>query len=167
MKYVLILFVICFACQNGSQESMTENSTVSSGKLKFQESLLLGKKIRIDEIIGDSISIVNRSLLLYTGYDCGSCVHAGFHLINMIDSVSRSNHSIVLEIQSNKGRDQLNHGYKNYIFSDSKDEIRKQLKYVNTPVVLSFDKYGKISQVYFPEDVSRIDEILVKKFAKM
>ena len=166
MKIVMPLF-ICFllACENSIKSKL--DLTKNDEKLIFQKSQILGKSIDTKRILGDSIKINGRSLLVYTGYDCGSCVTAAFQLVNKADSIKKEGYFIVIEIQSNKGRDQMTYNYSNYIFSDTEDLIRKQLKYIKTPFAAHFDSHGKITSVIFPDITSKIDDDLLREFSNL
>ena len=114
----MILFVICllFACENTNKTKSDKQEV--DGKLAFQKGQIIGRFINLEEIIGDSIKINGKSLMVYTGFDCGSCVSKAFDLVNGVDSKKEESQFVVIEIQSNKGRDQINYNYTNYIFSD-------------------------------------------------
>lgn len=166
MKIVIPLF-ICFllACENSNKSKFS--SSENDEKLNFQKGQIVGKSIDTKRILGDSIKINGRSLLVYTGYDCGSCVSAAFQLVNKVDSIKKEHYFIVVEIQSNKGRDQMTYDYSNYIFSDTEDLIRKQLKYIKTPFAAHFDSLGKITSVIFPDITSKIDDDLIREFSNL
>ncbi|MBI1768820.1 MAG: hypothetical protein HYR67_10635 [Bacteroidetes bacterium] len=163
--FTFVILLVLVSCQNRDQKKEEGAAALVDENLQFQEKTLRGKKINVASVVGDSIDLSKRLLLVYSGYDCGSCVNAAFYLVKKVDSLAKSNHSVIVEIQSDKGRDQLRYKYQQYIYSDNDDLIRKQLKFIKTPAILSFDESGKIDEVYFPQDVQSINESLIQKFA--
>lgn len=163
MRAIYFILIVLISCQNRNEQTEGSNKNEAESKLVFQTKLVLGKTIMVKDIIGDSIDLTNRSLMLYSGYDCGSCVHAAFELARKVDSASLRK-VLIVEIQSDKGRDQVRYDYHDYIFSDANDIIRKQLKYIKTPAIFSFNGEKKIRDVYFPENSDQINRDVIKRF---
>ncbi|HRK53807.1 MAG TPA: hypothetical protein PK185_07825 [Cyclobacteriaceae bacterium] len=166
LTFCILIILVCGCKEKGGHEFSTETNIKEAENLAFQESLIVGKSINLDGIFGDTLSTSSRAILMYTGYDCQSCIDSGFKIVNYIDSLKKSEYFLIAEIQSNKGKDQLRYDYSNYIYTDKDDLIRKQLKYLKTPVILFLDTANIIRKVHFPETNERVDQEAIAKLLK-
>ena len=84
-------------------------------------------------------------------YDCNKCVQKGFYLCKKINNIYNEEVVSVVSINSDVGADQLKYNYKSYIYMDKHDDLRRELKYVLTPILLLINKKYKILDCYFPQ----------------
>jgi hypothetical protein len=119
--------------------------------LKEQSSMLKNKKISsLKTVLGDSLTTTNHVVFLYNGFDCSTCIDIGYIMSKKMDSISKAQLVYVVSTSANIGRDQLKNDYQTYVYNDEKDLIRKDLKYIYTPVFLLLDSNNKISKVFYP-----------------
>ena len=87
---------------------------------------LRGKKISsLDSIITDRIRNYN-VVFLFNYYDCSSCIDLGFTLTKKIDSLYNLKKVTIVSIMGSPSSYQRRNAYYEYIYSDSKDLIRKE-----------------------------------------
>lgn len=155
------MFLLLVCCSTKQKQSdITLKSRVSS-----DYNFLLGKKIsHLNDILNDTLNSENNLILLYNGFDCGSCISDGFVIAKNIDSIKGFHYVKIISITSSKGTDQYYNKYTNYIYSDDRDLIRKELKYIQTPVFISINKDGIINELFFHQFASKneIDSFLVR-----
>ncbi len=159
---MVIVFFLFFSCN-----ITNEKDKINSLNRKFlnnQKKLLLNKEIiSFNDILGDSIKTAKKIIMLYNEFDCGSCINEAFNRVKMLDSISRSQLCYVITSSVNISRDQLINEYSNYIFYDEHDQIRRELKYIKTPVILKLSSLSKVKGVFFPgadNDLSNIEELI-------
>lgn len=151
---------ICFSCQNGMKIHSSENK----GNKEYEWSI--GKTINsVDSILPSGI-FGNKVLFLFNFHDCDPCVDAGFHTMKKIDETNGNPCVYPIVSMANPAVYQMRNEYYDYIYSDDKDLIRKELKFIPTPVMLLMDSENKIIEVYFPKDTLN-DVVFRKKCMKM
>lgn len=101
-----------------------------------------------DSIIGESQK-GRKILYVFNFYDCPSCIDNGFAAVKQIDSVAGDGTvkviaSMFQEVTSTQRQNQ----YRNYIYIDEKDRIRKELNYAPTPMLLIIDDSCKIEDAF-------------------
>ncbi|GHV58942.1 hypothetical protein FACS1894182_12260 [Bacteroidia bacterium] len=145
-----------FSCQhNKKQEVKVQDDWLS--KLDKQKEFLYDRSIpSISIILSDTVFTGQCVLLIYDEMDCDDCVKKGFNLIHRLDSLTIPNTFIITT--SNPGRSQLLYDYPKYVFVDRQDLIRKDLKYVTTPVLLVLSEENQIRQVLFPGIATQREE---------
>lgn len=152
-----VLFLVLYSFfENNSYENELRS------KYNAAEKFLLFKKIKsVKKILPDSLFSKNNYLciMIYTGFDCGSCVEKAYVLAEEIDSLYLNNSVFIIGSKTNFGRDQLLYNYNKFVFNDSQENIRQELKFIYSPVLLLIDSIYSIKAVYFP----LIDEIKLKK----
>jgi len=152
-KIYIWIFLIClYSCKQSVKES--EKNVPTLGKdniLEEQINTIKNRKIQsLKNIFGDSIQTKNRVIFLYNGYDCETCVDIGYEMLKKMDSISQTQMVYVISTSANIGRDQLKNNYTSYVYEDEKDLIRKELKFIYTPVFISFNSNNKIDNAFFP-----------------
>lgn len=139
----LILFILLFSifgCGNKQKDSID--------KQKKKTYNLIGKRITsIDSIVPDKNP---RVIFLFNYYDCGSCVDSGFSIANKIDSLCRKRKVAIISTMGSPSLYQARNAYYEYIHPDPKDLIRKELKYVPTPIVFLLDSSNYIKDYILP-----------------
>ena len=144
---ILLFFVTC--CANRQREE----SILSKEKDSFK---LLGKKVAsVDSILPYQ---KNKTVFLFNYYDCGSCVDAGFLITKRIDSLYGGQRVYIVSTMGDPLYYQKRNSYDYYVYLDSKDLIRKELKYIQTPIVILFDSANYVQDYIFP-NVSDSGEI--------
>lgn len=119
---------------------------------------LIDKQIKsIDSVLPKGS---NGIIFLFNYYDCGSCVDSGFVITKKIDSIYPSQKVFIISTMGDPQYYQKRNRYNDYIYMDSKDLIRKELKYIQTPIILSLDSTNKIVDYIFPNVTSREKELL-------
>jgi hypothetical protein len=122
-----------------------------SDKIQNQKSLIMGKQLKsLESIVSDSSMFKDAVIFIYNGFDCEDCIDVGYSLVRTIDSLAQRQIVYVVSTSANVGRDQSRNNYRNYVYSDEHDLIRRELKYIYTPVLLKLNSSGVISDVYFP-----------------
>ena len=109
---------------------------------------LIGKRVTsIDSIVSNKTC---RVIFLFNYYDCGSCIDLGFSITKKIDSLYRNNKVAIISTMGSPSSFQKRNKYYEYIYLDSKDLIRKELKYVPTPIVFLLDSSNCIKDYILP-----------------
>jgi len=122
-----------------------------SNNLADQKNMLLNQSLSgINTILGDSINLKSKFIFLYNGSDCETCLKKGFYLINLLDSIAKSQVVYIITSSPSIGTDQIRYGYKDYVYYDEHDLIRRKLKYIFTPVFLFLDSSNRIQYVLYP-----------------
>jgi hypothetical protein len=146
------LFISCNSSVN-KDNSIEKNKKIETEHdiLKEQSSMLKNKKIKfLRKVVGDTTITSNRILFLYNGYDCETCIDRGYEMVKKIDSTMNKQSVFIISTSSNIGRDQLKNSYKNFIYNDEHDIIRKELKYIYTPVLIYLNSDNKINEIFYP-----------------
>lgn len=87
---------------------------------------------------------------MYDGYDCETCIDVGYEMLKRIDDLAVRQKAYVITTSLNIGRDQAKNEYFNYVYYDEHDIIRKELKYIYTPMLLKLDSTVKVEEIFFP-----------------
>lgn len=111
--------------------------------------------VAIDSVVTDR---KHEIIFLFNYYDCGSCVDLGFSITKRIDSLSGYKKVGVVSTMGNPSSYQIRNKYYNYIYIDEKDLIRKELKYVQTPIIFSLDSLNCVKDYILP-NVSGEEEV--------
>lgn len=111
---------------------------------------LLGKRVQtLDSILQEDDKKAN-IVFLFNFYDCGSCVDSGFQMVDRIDKFYQRKSVPVISSMGSPVQDQVRNQYREYIYSDKNDLIRKELKYVQTPILIKFNEKKEITDYIFP-----------------
>ncbi|QTE23545.1 hypothetical protein [Polaribacter cellanae] len=150
---MIILTFLIIQCKQSREEnnSISKNLSIKKNILEQQKKSIRGKKIKsLSDILEDSLKTSNKTIFLYNGFDCGTCIDVGYEISKKIDSLNKSKKVYIISTSANIGRDQLKNSYIDYVYNDEKDLIRKELKFIYTPVFLRLDIEGSIKNVFFP-----------------
>lgn len=168
VSFLLIVFSFNYI-KVKTELSKSDKDTMKEVSLKkrlLMENQLRSKNLKIlDRLIPatDLKENNDKIILLYTGFDCSTCVKKAFELVKKIqDTYSRTNVFIIAS-NTNIGHDQLANQYYDFIYFDKNEEIRRYLKFIYTPVFLSVDNNFDIKDVYFP---NVFDEVGKNDFLK-
>ncbi len=175
----LIIYIVCslllFSCRNNNEQNAKKQNVEIvqkdvpiqdewQNKFEKQKQFLHGRKISSISTVLDNMPVSGNSVLLvYNELDCGDCVKKGFSIINKLDSEMVPN-TFVITTTPNPGRHQLLYDYPKYVYVDKQDLIRKDLKYVTTPILLVLNKHKQIQHVLFPGVAPEGDEYEFMKY---
>lgn len=156
--YISILagFLLC-SCNHKKKEPLEHMQDTAQIDVLH----LLGKQINsLDSIL------INKDkqatiIFLYNFYDCGSCIDSGYQMVKRIDKFYQHKSVPIISSMGNPTQYQISNQYHEYVYSDNKDLVRKELKYLHTPILIKLDNERKILDYIFP-NVS--DELEYKRF---
>jgi hypothetical protein len=151
--FILSIATLFQSCKDSNRDKI-ESDTINSEKLieiynNIREKTI-GKKISSWKKIKEDYKRKGNILIYYyNGYDCISCVEKGFLLTKEIDNKYGVYTVNVVASNSNISREQLKYNYFEYIYNDSSELIRQELKYIPTPVMLILDENLIVKDVCF------------------
>lgn len=148
LKWCVVIVLLFYSCiwDNRKQSKNSKFETI----LDHQKEMLVNKDLRsFKEIFSDSLKLSNKVILLYNGFDCEKCINLGFQIVKKIDSLSKIQKCFIVATSSNINRLQILNNYQDYIYLDEKGKIRKELKFIYTPVLLKLDSLARIEDAYF------------------
>lgn len=161
MRYLSVFYILLFtyssSCNNNTRNEIIVDELLRMDSiLNKQVEMIMNQKIESLVSILDSTSkISNKTVFLYNGFDCVTCIDVGYEMTKKIDSALNFQGVYIISTSSNVGNDQLRNNYENYVYMDENDIIRKELKFIYTPVFLSFDINEKVDNVFFPVSNNR------------
>lgn len=150
--YILFCLTGCNPTKKGSNEYTIVEKINDRNWLK-------GKAVcSIDSILEKRNEI--EIIYVFNYHDCETCINRGFLTVKEIDKRSKNNTvkviaSMFQEITST----QTINDYKNYIYKDEHDLIRKELKYIPTPALLIIDDSCRIKDAYLFTPSSKDEDI--------
>jgi hypothetical protein len=151
MNRIILCFLLLIAVgckQNTKQQPVSEK--IKTGK---NADFLTGQTVKhIDSIL--SVEFNNSHIVyIFNQYDCGNCVHAGFLLLKELNALygHEQVHAIICS-PNNPSSLQEHYNYREYIYSDNNNVIRKALKYLPTPVFLLLNSENKILSIFFTDN---------------
>lgn len=147
----LLLILLNIGCGNNEKSNSNARASRFDDVEKVREMIKNTKMTSLQQVIGDTIKITDQTVfLIYTGYDCGNCIDEGFEIVkNIHDNLDNVKVHIIAS-NTNILNDQHRYNYKQYIFHDSKDRVRKQLKFYYSPAILFMKDNLKPAEVFFP-----------------
>lgn len=138
---IILLFFISCGVKRGEEKT---NETKKINDIYD----LVGKKIvSIDSILPDRKHEV---IFLFNYYDCGSCIDSGFSITKRIDSFCGDRRVNIVSIMGDPSSYQNRNQYYDYIYIDRKDLIRKEMKYIRTPIIFLLDSLNCVEDYIFP-----------------
>jgi len=144
----IIFSIVMFFALFGCKQSPTNKVNPNGDNLAW----LIGKEVHVvDSIIYDR-KTKKSVVFLFNYYDCETCVDAGFCIVKKIDELSKRRMCYPIGSMLNPSSYQQRNKYYEYIYMDDKDLIRKELKYIPTPVLLLIDGDNLIQDALFPTD---------------
>ena len=163
--FLFFAFGSCNQINHKSHKSKKEEtSATKEEKLKDR---FINKKIEsINTIISDGKdSNETKIILIYTGFDCQSCVDKGYHILKTLRSQDVSKKILVISSNTNIGRDQERNEFYDFVYNDDKELVRHELKFLITPIILVLNNDNRILHINFPETNSN-EKILVDQIMK-
>jgi len=158
---ILIVSSVFFVSCNHSKQKIKEAQIIVTKEEKLQGHFVNKKLESIDTILFDGKKVnESKIILIYTGYDCQSCVDKGYLILKIIRSQNANQKVFIISSNANIGRDQERNEYYDFIYNDKRELLRQELKFVYTPVILVLDKDNCILQINFPETNSNEQKIV-------
>lgn len=143
---VWVMALLFVSCLNKSSSSQEENKVSA----KVNPLRLLDKQLLSIDSILENKEKQKTVLLLFNYYDCGSCIDSAFQLVKRIDESNNRKMVSVISTMGSPIAFQVRNHYEEYVYSDDKDLIRKELKYVQTPILILLDAEKRIKCYMFP-----------------
>lgn len=141
----LIVFVLSFVLLG---TCMFPGYPVS--RLEKQKNRLVGKEFQSFFHVIDEPAVKHQEhflVFLFTGFDCQPCVEKGFKFAKQ--AVDFYPNVYLVGSNANISMVQLQYDCDRFVFSDMKEKIRKDLKYILTPAFLLVNKKGKILSIHY------------------
>jgi hypothetical protein len=113
---------------------------------------LMGKTIYSIKNIVNMQRQGNFVVFIFNYYDCETCVDCGFHISKKIDLLSDKQMVYPIASMMNPTVYQQRNQYYEYIYTDDRDLIRRELKYIPTPVLILMNDKNTVLDVFFPKD---------------
>lgn len=149
----LLLSGCGFSARRQAEQEERQRQQADSAHREYEAMIrdfLVGKRVAsLTEVMApDRVPEGAGVLLVYHGLDCGSCMDAGFGTLQTLkrDGVP----CIVVAVEANSAEAQQRYGYREYIYSDPGDRLRRELKYVSTPLLLLLNDSLQITDIYKP-----------------
>ncbi|PIF06706.1 MAG: hypothetical protein CSA36_00490 [Draconibacterium sp.] len=159
--FSLFVILLLFSCINKKQSNNVDNLK-RFNEAKKQKLMIIGKQLKsLERIVGDSIDLKNKAIFIYNGFDCEDCIDIGYKLTKKIDSLSNIQVVYIIATSTNIGRDQYRNTYYKFIYFDEHDLIRRELKYIYTPVIIKLDSLNIIEDAFFPNPNRNMKDELI------
>jgi hypothetical protein len=155
--FVIAMILFLASCENPDNENPKTSGFTNSidERLVLMKKNLIGSKIDYlrtileDDMPDDTTPYL---LMVYTGYDCNTCIEKSFKIIKYINDFYPEITLFPIGSNTNFNQEYTIYEYDGFIYSDDKEQIRKSLKYLYTPVFLHI-KNNVILDVYFVKTV--------------
>lgn len=146
-----LIFVFCIlSCSSCHRKRVLPVMTEFETKNMDDAFRLRGKCVTsMDSLLRGKDKSAN-VVFLFNFYDCGSCIDSGFQLVKRMDELYERKFVPIISSMGSPALYQSRNQYFEYIYSDNNDLIRKELKYVQTPVFLRLDSNRVILDYFFP-----------------
>lgn len=160
LKYIIVvvILILCyfFSINNIQNEKRyIDGQKLLSEKYSQFKSNLINKKLLSIKMIITNIHIDKKIyLLVYNGFDCQLCIDKGYKIIKNISSNSLGEFYIIAS-NTNISSDQIRNEYYDTIYHDKKERIRKEIKFIPTPVLFQISKDYKIIDAFFPLNIEQ------------
>lgn len=151
-----IVFLLLILLNIGCGNNENNNSNTKTSRFDDVEKVRLmienTKMASLQKVLGDTIALEGQEsiILVYTGYDCGSCIEQGFDIVKRVEKMADDTQVYVVASNTSILNDQHRYDYKKFIYRDSKDLVRKQLKFYYSPTILFMKEDLKPKHVFFP-----------------
>ncbi len=140
-----ILFILLFFLSCGVKK--VEEKTNEAKEINDIYGLVGKRIVSIDSILSDRRHEI---IFLFNYYDCGSCIDSGFSITKRIDSFRGDRKVNIISIMGDPSPYQIRNQYYEYIYLDPKDLIRKEMKYIQTPIIFLLDSLNCVEDYIFP-----------------
>ena len=146
---ILILIVsVCVSCRESRK-------TIQNNRL---ESMIGVRITSIDSVLSGLVSETN-IIMICSVYDCGSCLAAAFSEVEEVNRQLASGKVQIIGVLTDPTPLQTRFSYFDYIAFDADDMIRRQLKYIPTPVFIIYDKDKKVRFFHAPSSSDNVSSV--------
>ena len=154
-----VFFIFLLSC-NQNRQKITEEPVLTIEE-RLQDRFINRNLASANTILFSGKAVDDKKILLvYTGFDCQSCVDRGFQVLKKLRSENNSHKVFVISTNANIGLDQARNEYYDFVYSDSQELIRMELNFIYTPVILVLDKDNVIIHLNFPKTNSDEREMI-------
>lgn len=142
---LLLCALTCFSCNEKKSQKIVLETDKNTDPFRLK-----GMRVTsLDSILQDNDKNAD-IVFLYNFYDCGSCIDSGFQLVKQIDKFYKRKSVPIISSMGSPTLYQLRNQYFEFVYSDTNDLIRKELKYVQTPIMIRVDSNRMILDYLFP-----------------
>ena len=167
-KYIRLIclfsFFLCLFpnCSNKKNKMVEQNI---SSLLNQDVDRLKGRQIlSLDSVVGETEKCV--IVYIFNYYDCETCIDKGFEIVNLIDNSKKREYvKVIVSMFHEVTSTQKRNSYRGFIYKDKNDLIRKELRYIPTPVMIIVDNNCRIRDACIFEisqDKKQLDDFIKK-----
>ena len=168
-KYIRLIclfsFFLCLFpnCNRNKKNKMVEQNI--SSLLNQDVDRLKGRQIlSLDSVVGETEKCV--IVYIFNYYDCETCIDKGFEIVNLIDNSKKREYvKVIVSMFHEVTSTQKRNSYRGFIYKDKNDLIRKELRYIPTPVMIIVDNNCRIRDACIFEisqDKKQLDDFIKK-----
>ena len=168
-KYIRLIclfsFFLCLFsnCNSNKKNKMVEQNI--SSLLNQDVDRLKGRQIlSLDSVVGETEKCV--IVYIFNYYDCETCIDKGFEIVNLIDNSKKREYvKVIVSMFHEVTSTQKRNSYRGFIYKDKNDLIRKELRYIPTPVMIIVDNNCRIRDACIFEisqDKKQLDDFIKK-----
>ena len=168
-KYIRLIclfsFFLCLFpnCNSNKKNKMVEQNI--SSLLNQDVDRLKGVQIlSLDSVVGETEKCV--IVYIFNYYDCETCIDKGFEIVNLIDNSKKREYvKVIVSMFHEVTSTQKRNSYRGFIYKDKNDLIRKELRYIPTPVMIIVDNNSRIRDACIFEisqDKKQLDDFIKK-----
>ena len=168
-KYIRLIclfsFFLCLVpnCNSNKKNKMVEQNI--SSLLNQDVDRLKGRQIlSLDSVVGETEKCV--IVYIFNYYDCETCIDKGFEIVNLIDNSKKREYvKVIVSMFHEVTSTQKRNSYRGFIYKDKNDLIRKELRYIPTPVMIIVDNNCRIRDACIFEisqDKKQLDDFIKK-----
>ena len=120
--------------------------------------------LSLDSVVGETEKCV--IVYIFNYYDCETCIEKGFEIVNLIDNSKKREYvKVIVSMFHEVTSTQKRNSYRGFIYKDKNDLIRKELRYIPTPVMIIVDNNCRIRDACIFEisqDKKQLDDFIKK-----
>ncbi|MFA8343349.1 MAG: hypothetical protein ACEPO8_10325 [Rhodothermaceae bacterium] len=151
---VFLVFALFSWIYKANKSDHNKYSKIMLNKIERVKRTIVGKQVLSFKNIIREDNIENKILVFHiTGNDCSTCVDKITKLFKEVEFDKK----FFITRNINIGYFQIKNEINNYLYEDSKDSIRIELKFSPTPAVYLLDNFN-ILDVYYPQSFDDKDE---------
>ena len=162
-KYIRLICLFSFFLCLFPKNKMVEQNI--SSLLNQDVDRLKGRQIlSLDSVVGETEKCV--IVYIFNYYDCETCIDKGFEIVNLIDNSKKREYvKVIVSMFHEVTSTQKRNSYRGFIYKDKNDLIRKELRYIPTPVMIIVDNNCRIRDACIFEisqDKKQLDDFIKK-----
>ncbi len=157
-RILLVFFLSSCLTACGNKKAENENIEKPNKVLSIIDKKLNNLNPIIEELI-DKKS--NKLVLLFSDNDCWTCIINSFEIIKTLESKDYDQY--VIGINSHQDRIKNELGYLKTIYNDNKGKLKKELNYLNTPVIIFLNRENVVLNAFLPQYRQSFEHIASKE----